>query len=106
MDQKVIDALKFYADPKSYCSGHNGPDVMRDLGVKAKDALAAEHDGWQLIETAPRDGTRVLGVVVRDDRRWMMVVRTLDKEYGWYTDPGKHHVIVTHWMPLPVVLPK
>ena len=40
MNHQILDALAFYADSKSYSSGHNGPDVMRDLGVKAKEALA------------------------------------------------------------------
>ncbi len=40
--ENAIEALTFYADPRSYCSGHNGPDVMfRDGGRRAKEALAA-----------------------------------------------------------------
>lgn len=58
---------------------------------------------WQQIETAPRDGTRVL-VFGYDDPRWQLgpiVARTLDRFDGWYSLPGKHHVKPTHWMPLP-----
>ena len=45
MDQKSLDALTFYADPKSYSSGHNGPDVMREGWVRAKEALALAKQG-------------------------------------------------------------
>jgi hypothetical protein len=42
MDQKILDALAFYADERSYCSGHNGPDVLyRDGGRRAREALQA-----------------------------------------------------------------
>ena len=60
-----------------------------------------EGQGWKPMATAPTDGTKVLAAGERDGVSWRLVVRQLDRWDGWYTDPGKHHVKPTHWMPLP-----
>jgi hypothetical protein len=39
--QPIIEALRFYAATESYASASSIPDVMRDLGRRAKEALAA-----------------------------------------------------------------
>jgi hypothetical protein len=71
-----------------------------------------ERGDWMPIETAPRDGTRILtwdGIRVREvswwdawygDERipgWM--IANSDEEYG-------HYVNATHWMPLPSPPPR
>lgn len=66
--------------------------------------LAAREQGqpqWMPIETAPRDGTRVLVYIEGGGLYWRIIARTLDESGGWYTDPGKHHVQPTHWQPIP-----
>ncbi len=65
---------------------------------------------WQPIETAPKDGTRVL--VVSEMRgttyagpmpRRLMIAAWIQthawKPHGWWSDGG--NVYPTHWMPLP-----
>ena len=53
--------------------------------------------GWQSIETAPKDGTEILGQVIGD-----MAVIWWDKliwRYNW--DDNGQFACPTHWMPLP-----
>lgn len=58
---------------------------------------------WQPIETAPRDGTRVLAwvkghlVMIADFRKW-----GFNRESSWVSiTGGEIHPQPTHWMPLP-----
>lgn len=64
-------------------------------------AVSAEPPAWQPIETAPRDGTKILVYIQSASLDWRIVARAFDEHDGWYSDPGKHHVRPTHWMPLP-----
>lgn len=82
------------------------PEAIRIvwIGLAAetvKAYLAALGDGWQPIETAPRDGTRVLlfapatkdrAAVVRNDYWW-------SQERAWAHMRPDHSY--THWRPLP-----
>ena len=61
----------------------------------------SEQAKWRDIETAPRDGTKVLVAVQHSGLVWRLVARTLDGYGDWYSDPGKYHIVPTHWMPLP-----
>jgi hypothetical protein len=55
---------------------------------------------WQLIETAPKDGTYILGNKKFLDAGWSP--RVVRWERGcWLTDPGDWSQKPTHWMPLP-----
>ena len=61
---------------------------------------------WQPIETAPKDGTRMLGASGPDVsitswdsfRKWINESAVTDDGYGWY---GHDDWTPTHWMPLP-----
>ena len=55
---------------------------------------------WQPIETAPKDGTRVLLVI--DHGEWGDKVWTGLWADGWIISYGKTSNKPTHWMPLPV----
>lgn len=110
MNQHILDALAFYADPKSYCTGHNGPDVMRDLGVKAKEALAvAEQQEWQSIDSAPKECVWVDGI--HRHGPWILaypVFGRVARVRWWESDSasnfledGGNAVRPSHWMPLP-----
>ena len=60
---------------------------------------------WEPIETAPKDGTRVLlyDRFMREQDfavfvgRWVMGLHGA----GWYATPGAFSKRPTHWMPIP-----
>jgi hypothetical protein len=82
-------------------------DYMAECLLAA--CLAAEGEpepqGWQSIETAPRDGTQILIWIVGIEPR-PRIAYWADRgmEYGWFGLQSQHllGVPVTHWMPLPV----
>jgi hypothetical protein len=58
---------------------------------------------WQPIETAPKDGTRILLLTGRTEvavGRWLDNSHTRMPWAGWTTDLGPSSR-ATHWMPLP-----
>jgi hypothetical protein len=109
MNQQILDALTFYADERSYSSGHNGPDVMRDLGVKAKEALESAEHGWRPIDTAPTDGTEVLilspslGLVLCRYSACDEASRDDGFPSSWVTTWSGERLArnPSHWMPVP-----
>lgn len=97
-------ALIAAARVRSAISMHHNQFATDVADTTAK--LTAERDGWQPIETAPKDGTVVdlfyplLGRVA--DARW-----TAELSMGWVTDGPMGETItrpnseLTHWRPLP-----
>lgn len=74
-------------------------------------APADEGARWQPIESAPKDGTRVLAVVARHRSRGRMVDAQIVIAH-WH-QPGNPSVPghwttggITHWMPLPPAPPQ
>jgi len=55
---------------------------------------------WQPIESAPRDGTRVLAFPIRWDRT-SAAVMYFKKPFGFVSAPGDWAAHPTHWQPLP-----
>lgn len=67
---------------------------------------------WQPIETAPKDGTRVLlyanlrraslsGHDLDKDYGYWIVLGSWEAEYGLWVDGSQCNPLPTHWMPLP-----
>jgi hypothetical protein len=59
---------------------------------------------WQLIETAPRDGTPILVCVAGQDwvdiARWGSVIP--GRAYTGWMIAGNYQIRPTHWMPVPL----
>lgn len=55
---------------------------------------------WRPIETAPRDGTKVLVVYPVHGEEQMLLIAHQD-ELGWDTGYWRFHNAPTHWQPLP-----
>lgn len=91
-------------------------DQYTDVVTRATDALNAAAEtlvraGWQPIETAPKDGTRILLWCVHQNAQYAKDARAEGWEaavigewtthnrggWVWHGLAGKH----THWMPLP-----
>jgi hypothetical protein len=55
---------------------------------------------WQEIETAPRDGTHILGYVLDGTEHHIYEV-IHDHHGSWYESGEEYRFRPTHWMPLP-----
>ena len=67
--------------------------------IQTLRAKVASSEGWKPIETAPKDGTRLLLDIDHDDygdRVWTGLWAD-----GWMVSYGKAKKEPTHWMPLP-----
>ena len=75
----------------------DGEDIVVDNYGKAV------LDGWQPIETAPRDGTEIL--VYTDRPKFFIVIPEFEgddpQQYTWKERAGSYNICATHWMPLP-----
>jgi hypothetical protein len=80
-------------------SGTWDRDLLRDVAA----ALRSPADGWRTIESAPKDGTRVLVYrprVVYDGITWMPEIDK-DRWSGSSWWESRRIQQPTHWMPLP-----
>lgn len=67
--------------------------------MQEKHAMKATD--WQIIETAPKDGTRILASQGPGDS-YPDIVEWVDWKPGWYNgDITYESDVFTHWMPLP-----
>lgn len=78
---------------------------LKDL-ITRQDAyiISLERDRWQDIETAPKDGTEIIGLMGRKTIRLIWFFRASSYVENWLDANGKK-VNPTHWMLLPA-LPK
>lgn len=65
----------------------------------SKTITSAEYDAWQPIETAPKDGSWILGWRQHATRPRLIQFDTDYEE--WANEDGEHVYSITHWMPLP-----
>lgn len=68
------------------------------LRARAEAAEARVAPRWQPIDTAVKDGTRILIV---NDKGLVVVARWQSGWDTWHSVPGAYAVKPTHWMPLP-----
>lgn len=57
---------------------------------------------WQTIESAPKDGTLIIGALIWNGQIW----RITDAKFsviGWYTRNGEVCYWITHWIPIPKI---
>lgn len=78
---------------------------MSEASMSAEDVayLFGQSSAWHPIETAPKDGTIVLGWEPRASKwkiKFMVYHRTRDGGY-WTNAVNTGSVEATHWMPLP-----
>ncbi len=58
-------------------------------------------NGWQTIETAPKDGTEILGAFF-EGKRWFRENIEWDDEFEcWVVGWDRETINPSHWMPLP-----
>lgn len=55
---------------------------------------------WQPIETAPRDGTEIIGMIRPKVIRLVWWFAPSSRTFGWRDENGRT-INPTHWMPLP-----
>lgn len=76
------------------------PDGQHTLYTTQPAATTLVEALWQLIYTAPKDGTRFLAV--RKHSPTYPIILSWNSTYEWFENDDRDHVYnVTHWMPLP-----
>jgi hypothetical protein len=91
------------ANPRTPHFGQRGIVLSREAIVLSREAGAVQI--WQPIETAPRDGSKILlwaRVHSPADATSSVMVGLFDISFGWVTASyGGTPIVPTHWMPLP-----
>lgn len=89
------------------CAWEDAEESARETSRSlARAALKAMQDGWQPIETAPKDGTRIdvwFQLTIDHGARWANVLWSPEHEI-WSGGPPSQYKdgwVATHWMPFP-----
>jgi len=94
--------------PRAYLGWLRLPNGVEMLGswVREEDIPAPETSAWQPIETAPKDGSRILAYfdynpIYRDSsERWFIAVVRWTGEYGMWSMPGTGGLSPKLWQPI------
>lgn len=86
--------------PSCMCARATALGLKDVLAVFQSGPFAAPDDGWRPIETAPRDGTYILGNKRFIDAGWSPRVMYWDKGQ-WFSDPAGYVQKPELWRPLP-----
>jgi hypothetical protein len=100
-EQYRLDAVKERRD--SLAAFYNGKAEAAGVICDELDTLLASlssdpAQGWQDIETAPKDGTEVLLLFPSDTKRTGYWAKSIQR---WSVDAVVSMPLPTHWMPLP-----
>lgn len=105
MTDKIADELR------AACSGHPHAKIAwphrllhraaDELDAKDKQIAELEAGGWQPIETAPKDGTEILGIQYHGRFSDPGIVRWDDSDQEWWDMDADQYGFPTHWQPLP-----
>lgn len=108
--ERLIDALKDRMRHASYPledgTMFRGPITVYHgefVALRTLLALASQpptDGGWEPIETAPKDGTEVMGYLPVAKKARVVVWRLHWDQ--WQTVPGYNAAKPTHWRPIPV----
>jgi hypothetical protein len=85
--------LKVDSSSPNKRKGRENPEMSHEVGTVQT---------WQAIETAPRDGSKILLWARIDkpaDATSSVMIGLFDISFGWITDVTP--IVPTHWMPLP-----
>lgn len=107
--QAVVDWNTKYPSSRIYgeASIRRIAAEMDQIFEQAKAALAGAAQppsAWQPVETAPKDGTSILGYVLPPRMQANLEGPRIVKwagEYGMWSMPGISGLTCSHWMPLP-----
>lgn len=82
---------------RRYESDH--PAFAKEIAAVMREVASVK---WQPIDSAPRDGARILvSGRLADDRTWVYGIAEWRDEFGKHVEPGSLTVGWTHWLPLP-----
>lgn len=81
------------------------PDFMKDAIARAISAARTDQDGWRPIETAPKDGTRLL-FCYASPKMNADALPVLSGHWSrlsdcWFSTITDDKINPTHWQPLP-----
>lgn len=78
---------------------HEGlnPAIERNWCAALARIIAREMDGWQTMDTAPRDGTWILGLYTRGEHFEHYVMAWSKKSERWYGYLGTFPPKCLHW---------
>lgn len=112
---EIMDVTAGETAPNSKAVAETDSNAPGDTSLVSGVSSAPNHQphavsqGWQGIETAPKDGTRIIAVgwnwgIVGNDQHVTTVIWRLDREEWCESDDDDDDsacAYLTHWMPLP-----
>jgi len=70
-------------------------------GFKSEEEETESVNPWKTMESAPRDGTSILAIIVDNGNESMEVIWWQTYQNGCWSSEGDFELTPTQWMPLP-----